>query len=243
MATLTRPPLLLAVIAVAATARWPLDRRTFAGAAIIAAFTAALVAIQWRLYGHPLMSGYGSAGSLFALGAIPGNTAVHLKWLTINYTPLAFVAFAAGARRDRRLAVRAVVTLLAVALPYALYASRFDDWEVTRFLLPGWVFVLLVCASGVTGLTAASRGSTRPRPVRETNRSISWGQLYQSAGAAHRWEASGTPKRHPGRRQGRPSAGHAGGSRSDPGPGRVGRRVGGTGHAGRRLTPVRTLKG
>jgi hypothetical protein len=158
MATLTRPPLLLAVIAVAATARWPLNRRTLGGAAILFAFAAAFAAVQWRLYGHPLTSGYGSAGSLFAIGAIPGNVAVHLKWLTINYTPLAFVAFAAGAWRDRRFAVRATATFFAVALPYALYSSRFDDWEVTRFLLPGWVFVLLVCASGVTGLAGPARG-------------------------------------------------------------------------------------
>src|SRR5205814_3517437 len=46
---------------------------------------------------------------------------------------------------------------LAVAFPYVIYAPRFEDWEILRFLLPGLPFVFAVCACGVVGAAGAAR--------------------------------------------------------------------------------------
>jgi hypothetical protein len=41
---------------------------------------------------------------------------------------------------------------MATAAPYLVYAPRFEDWEILRFLLPTLPFVFISCASGVVWL-------------------------------------------------------------------------------------------
>jgi hypothetical protein len=148
MAVLTRPPLLIAVLIVVAFAGWS-SKHLIAGASVLLCFLLLLGAAQWRMFGNPLMSGHGSARELFTRAALAHNLSAHAKWWVVAHTPLAVLAFAAGWRRSPAPAVRSLLTFAAVALPYLLYAVRFDDWEMGRFLLPGTVWILMTGAAGV----------------------------------------------------------------------------------------------
>jgi hypothetical protein len=104
-AILTRPnlaPLALVVLAVALVARraaqtlaqssrragqhdgaWP-RQSIVAAAAFVAAAVPGVAAVAWfnaRLYGSPLVSGYGATGDLFSLSFVPLNAARYAGWL------------------------------------------------------------------------------------------------------------------------------------------------------------------
>jgi len=155
MAMLTRPPLLLATLVLAATGRWSL-RQLLIGGGVLSAFLLVLVAAQWHMYGHPFASGHGNAGQLFNMASMPHNVVAQMKWLLATHTPLLIPTFVLGVYRCKREGFRALLTFLAVGLPYAFYSVPFDDWEMIRFLLPGLVFVLIICASGVIWIVRSS---------------------------------------------------------------------------------------
>ena len=165
MAILTRPPLALAVIAAGAVTAWPDRRRAVTFAGIVALFVGGLLALHARIFGHALASGYGSPGQVFTFSALAEQTMLHVKWLLVVYTPLLVLLFAAGARARRRLAGQAAIVFVATAVPYLIYAPRFDSWETSRFLLPGLPFVLMVCACGVTWLAKSDTRPVRARLV------------------------------------------------------------------------------
>lgn len=162
-AVLTRPVLVVAAAALgAAMLRRP---RTFAAwAAMAGALVAAQAVLQDRLYGSPLSSGYGTNEHLFQVSRIPANVANYARWMAVVYWPvvtLSLAALVAGGRRAARDAWpwTAAAIFLAVLAPYLLYVL-FDDWEVTRFLLPGTT-LLLIGAAG-----AAARALEQRLPAR-----------------------------------------------------------------------------
>jgi len=79
----------------------------------------------------------------------------------ITHTPLTIPAFMLAFRAQRRTAVRSLLVFLAVAAPYVFYAVRFDDFEMNRFLLPGWLLVLITCAGGIASVVRGSPVKTR----------------------------------------------------------------------------------
>ena len=155
MAVLTRPPLLLAAIALGATAKWETRRQAVIFVAIVAATTVLFLALQQHIYGNALTSGYGKADGLFTLSAFPHNLRFYGGWLLVVCTPALPVLFAIGAVAEPRLALRAAAVLLAVSAPYLVYAPPFEDWEILRFLLPGLPFVFVVCARGIVAIGRA----------------------------------------------------------------------------------------
>jgi hypothetical protein len=157
MAILTRPPLALAVLVLLLVTRWLTWRRAATFGGVVGAFVAVLLAMQWQMYGHPLRSGYGTASQLFTWASLVPNTRLQITWLLTIHTPIVALLFAAGAWFDRAFAWRAGLMFLAVAFPYFVYAPRFEDWEILRFLLPGLPFVAAVCACGVVGLAGTAR--------------------------------------------------------------------------------------
>jgi hypothetical protein len=152
MAILTRPPLLLAALALGATTGWEARRQAVTFAAIVAATTALFLALQRHLYGNAFVSGYGTAGQLFALAALTHNLRFYGGWLLLVCTPALPPLFAIGAIAEPRLACRAGAVFLAVSAPYLVYAPQFEDWEILRFLLPGLPFVFVVCAKGIVAI-------------------------------------------------------------------------------------------
>lgn len=157
MAMLTRPPLGLAAMALLLIAK----RHSVRYLAGFVPAVLAFIAVQWTLYGSPLASGYGSAGSLFTVEAVARNMRAHGAWLWTIQTPLFPLAlFAAWRFGHRRFLGAAAMIFAAVALPYIVYASFFDDWEVQRFLLPGLVFLIMAAADGAVAMLA--RFAPRP---------------------------------------------------------------------------------
>jgi hypothetical protein len=179
LAVLTRPNLVpLAAIVALPVISWPRLRRRLDDAAAAAqaldgperrlrpqrilAFAAgitpalgALALMQWRLYGNPLTSGYGSAGELFATSNIaPNLVAYGTRILHGEGAALGVAAFALAiliARRARgkepqpleralTLATPAAAIVVASYLAYAVFA----EWSYLRFLLPAFPLLFVV---------------------------------------------------------------------------------------------------
>jgi hypothetical protein len=161
LALLVRPNLLplalVAVLAVATRERstgirdWGLGIRNVA-LFLLAAIPFGIV-VLWlnaQLYGSPLRTGYGAAGQLFSLSALPVNASRYFRWLVETHTPFPLLAFAAPfvvpeKRWDTALAIGLI---LATCILYFVY-TPFDDWSYLRFLLPA-ISLMIVLASAIT---------------------------------------------------------------------------------------------
>jgi hypothetical protein len=132
----------------------------------------ALALTQWRLYGNPFRSGYGSAGDLFATSNIaPNLVAYGTRILHGEGAALGVAAFALAiliARRTRgeglppltRALTLATLAAAIVGASYLAYAV-FAEWSYLRFLLPA--FPLLFAFIGALLVTASLH---LPTPIR-----------------------------------------------------------------------------
>jgi hypothetical protein len=166
LAILTRPNLLpLAIVLALATMniprmRWPgvpqpatqaqtfFERRLRPDRLIglVAGLTpaiGALLLMQWRLYGNPFVSSYGTAGDLYSLGNVVFTATVVVLTMTRRRP-------SATPHLKRPLVLAALASAI-VGLSYLPYAV-FAEWSYLRFLLPA--FPLLFIAIGAL-LTAA----------------------------------------------------------------------------------------
>ena len=127
----------------------------------IAGLAPAVVGVAWlnaRLYGSPLLSGYGSAEGLYALEYFRTNAIRYSTWLVETETPaiaLALVFFAAP-----RLTAPAEIgrprfllgaTIAVVVLSYLFYLP-FEAWWYLRFLVPMWPPLMLATAAAIGGV-------------------------------------------------------------------------------------------
>ena len=147
--------------------------REAAGAFLLplAVAVAFLLWLNARLYGSPLMSGYGAASGLFALGNVPINLGRYARWLVETQTPVVLLAVAApfAAWRTRRtdpgaasparswLALGFVGVVMACYLPY----SPFEEWWYLRFLLPAIPVLLILTTPLFVRLVSAAPGAVR----------------------------------------------------------------------------------
>jgi hypothetical protein len=153
MAVFTRPALLVAAAVLGISLAIRLGRRPLgwwlAGSG---AFVLAHAAVQYVSFGNPASSGYGTAEHLFQISRAPDNLANYAHWLIVVYGALVFTVAAPFVVRAAW-AWTAAALAAAVAAPYLFYVT-FDDWEVTRFLLPGSALVLIAGASAIVSLLA-----------------------------------------------------------------------------------------
>jgi len=124
---------------------------------------AALLLMQWRLFGTPLSSGYGAASDLYSLRNVVPNLAGYARRLLEGEMPALLTVVAAvgvlvaarpGTSKPphlRRAVVLAALAFLIVGLSYLPYGV-FAEWSYLRFLLPAFPF-LFVATGGL--LTAA----------------------------------------------------------------------------------------
>jgi hypothetical protein len=165
LAILTRPNLLpLALVPALAVSNYPrsrderrrrVDRLVGLAAGIVPAIGAQFL-MQWRLYGSPLTSGYGSAGQLYSLSNVGPNTVAYARRLLHGEGPAlaigvaAVLALAMARKRGadipplKRPVVLAAAAFGIVAASYLPYAT-FAEWSYLRFLLPAFplLFVLI----------------------------------------------------------------------------------------------------
>jgi 4-amino-4-deoxy-L-arabinose transferase-like glycosyltransferase len=213
LAILTRPNLLpLALVVALAVTNWPrgreerrrrLDRLLPFAAGIIPAIGAQFL-MQWRLYGSPLATGYGSAGDLYALSNIGANITGYARRLVHGESPalvLALVALLilAVTRRVRgdalplkRATVLALVSFGIVVASYLPYAT-FAEWSYLRFLLPAYplVFVLIgaLLAGALISLPSVVRATVLLCALAATGSMNVVRAQQEQAFAMHRYES------------------------------------------------------
>lgn len=120
--------------------------------------------LNWRLYGSPFLSGYGSLRDLYAWNYAWTNLTHYASWLVETATPIVILATAApfllarlGApgrvTRPRATAVMWLGIMLAVLALYLFYLP-FDDWWYLRFMLPAFPPMLVLTSAAVFRLAA-----------------------------------------------------------------------------------------
>ena len=135
--------------------------RLIAFAAGITPAIGAQLLMQWRLFGNPFASGYGTVSELYSFGNIAPNLTGYARRLIQSETP-ALLLLMAGAllllaftRRRVSDALRLkqilVLATLASAIVFASYLPYgvFTEWSYLRFLLPAFplLFVLIGAVS------------------------------------------------------------------------------------------------
>jgi hypothetical protein len=114
-----------------------------------------LAFLNWRMYGSPVASGYGSAGELFALANVAPNLERYVPWLSQSHTPILALAVAAPFLAVRRaeawLALALALSTILLYLPYRV----FDDWWYIRFLLPAVPFLIVLTIATVSRAAVA----------------------------------------------------------------------------------------
>lgn len=169
-AVLMRPNMTLVVgaatlWALATLARDRHGRRMLLGYAVgLLPGVATLAGVNWLLYGSPVASGYGTAGTLLAADRLVQNAGRYGTWFT-QTSPVGWLGIAAllvplariwGAE-GRRLAWLSLAIAGATCSIYLVYGD-FTDWWYLRFLLPAWPAVFLATAAA---LVAWSRTTIR----------------------------------------------------------------------------------
>ena len=144
-AVLTRPNLVpLALIVAAVTLGFQLRFRRLAlfaigsipGCVIIAAINA-------RLYGSPLASGYGPFNSLYGWDRWRDNLHHYVAWLSELHSPGIFLAFAAPFVVRTRTTLAMLLFFGALLVCYLFYIVH-DSWPFLRFLLPAIPLLLIL---------------------------------------------------------------------------------------------------
>jgi hypothetical protein len=171
LAILVRPnlaPLAMVLLAVPFIRPGSMEQRLRSMALMIAGMLPGTIATLWlnqALYGGLLITGYGPASGLFALGNVNENVSNHARaiFATHNVVPaiglLAPLVFDGIKRKGAWLLLVFVAVVLAIYLPY----RPFPEWWYLRFLMPALlVMLILASAVGVSVLSRAGVGGAIP---------------------------------------------------------------------------------
>jgi hypothetical protein len=118
---------------------------------------------NWRVYGSPVVTGYGDVSADFSRDFLPHNLMHFARWIPVLLSPLILLALAAPflpALRQRDYAVLAAWFAVLTGF-YALYYHAGETWWYLRFILP--VFPALILAA--LAVLAAAIRAARLRPA------------------------------------------------------------------------------
>jgi hypothetical protein len=121
--------------------------------------------LQWRYFGSPWRSGYGTAAEIYAASNFAPNAVLYTRWLLDTHGPLLLLAPLAALwpRSPSRNTMRWLLAFAAlVVLPYFLY-SVFEVWTYLRFLLPALAIAMIAVA--VVAAACVARMPTPWRPL------------------------------------------------------------------------------
>jgi hypothetical protein len=171
LAILIRPNLvpLVALVGVVISSGGSQDRgrRLFAFAAAAAVGPVVTGLINWRVYGSPFQSGYGSLTALYSIAFIGPNIQRYAAWFVSAQTIVPLVGliapFCSPQRVNRNIVAAIVIGMPALTLILYLPYTRFEDWSYLRFLLPA--YPALFAGLAVVAANVAERWS-RTRWVR-----------------------------------------------------------------------------
>jgi hypothetical protein len=198
-AVITRPALLVAAVVVPLAAHRgnAARQRVVASGAGLAIGVAAAMAIQHRLFGSALSTGYGSAANLFSIAHLATNVEIFARqgWTVVG--PLWIPGLIIGlfaARPEPRWKPAAI--LAGVALPYLFYLP-FDHWETLRFLLPGLVPLTVVAAAGLMHIARMPRRPAATAVIVAALVGIVAGRSEALLRASSVWEIAAIEARYP----------------------------------------------
>jgi Dolichyl-phosphate-mannose-protein mannosyltransferase len=117
---------------------------------------------NWRVYGHPLMTGYGAVSSAFSVDFFRHNLTHFAHWIPLLLSPLALLAFIApftNAGRQRGLLVLATWAVILIGF-YTFYYHSGETWWYLRFILPAFPFFIVAALTVLE--TICRLGKSRP---------------------------------------------------------------------------------
>ncbi|HYU78172.1 MAG TPA: hypothetical protein VEK56_04255 [Vicinamibacterales bacterium] len=130
-------------------------------AAPVAIAAASVAVLQWRWFGSPLRSGYGTASEIYAMSNVGPNSGLYFKWLIDTHGPWLLAAPLVLVVAHRGVLRWMLAFAAAICLEYFFYAV-FDGWPYLRFLLPALaisaIAVSVLLASVTWKLPHAGRG-------------------------------------------------------------------------------------
>jgi hypothetical protein len=119
----------------------------------VAVAGAVVAYLQWRYFGSPFRSGYGTAEEIYAIANIAPNVSLYSHWLFDTHgpwlfgAPLVLVMPASLFARGRRREIRWLIAFAAlVILAYVVYAV-FETWTYLRFMLPALAIAMVAVAA------------------------------------------------------------------------------------------------
>ena len=126
---------------------------------------AAVAAINWYLFGSPLMSGYGTLLESLHYSRIGPNARLYFSWFEYAHTPAALVGFVPlilplkrfwPNLRDRRIFVIIALFVSLLLLEFLAYLI-FDQWWYLRFVIPCLPFIMIGVGAVVTAVAQRAR--------------------------------------------------------------------------------------
>ena len=132
----------------------------------------AVAAINARLYGSPLASGYGDLSDAYSWSYLAPNLKQYGAWLVSTETPVMLAGLAClfvpmsalwPTRESRRTLWLLAGVAAAVWVSYLIYVP-WDAWWYLRFLLPAWPMMAIGAASLIAALNGVGRRRTQRPP-------------------------------------------------------------------------------
>lgn len=198
-AVLTRPALMIAaalipLIAHRGDSPW---RRAMFGAAGLAAGVALLMALQQRMFGTPLSTGYGAMSALFSFDHVTTNLRIFVTqgWTVTGALWIAGLILGMIAARPEPRAKPAMI-FAAVAVPYLFYIP-FDHWETLRYVLPGIVPLTILAADGLVHFARWPRNHAATTAIACTCIAITVGLSERLLRRSSVWEVASLEARYP----------------------------------------------
>jgi hypothetical protein len=109
--------------------------------------------LQWRWFGSPLRSGYGTAEEIYSLANVAPNSALYLRWLVETHGPWLLIAPLALVWPKIR-AMRWLLPFAALVIAAYLIYAVFEVWTYLRFLLPGLALAMIAVSAVIAAALA-----------------------------------------------------------------------------------------
>ena len=133
----------------------------------VAVAGAVVAYLQWRYFGSPFRSGYGTAAEIYSVANIAPNASLYTRWLLDSHGPWLFFApavllgpVARFARSSRREIQWLLVFAALVVVAYLIYAV-FETWTYLRFMLPALAIAMIAVAAVVAAGLARGQAAVR----------------------------------------------------------------------------------
>jgi hypothetical protein len=120
-------------------------------AAPVAVAGALIAFVQWRWFGSPLRSGYGTADEIYALANVGANVRLYGEWLLDTHGPWLLAAPLAAVAVPSRALRWLLLFAAAVVAAYLVYAV-FETWTYLRFVLPALAIAMVATSALVATL-------------------------------------------------------------------------------------------